>query len=445
MTNKVTSGVIRADEAAALFGVLASYDALVLAVSGGCDSLALLHLICSWAQRPAIVHVVTVDHALRVEAAAEAALVGNVAQSLSLPHATLVWSGDKPSAGLIAAARDARYERLATYAESLDVQGKVAVVTAHHADDQVETMLMRLARGSGVSGLAGMAPVRLLGRSGRVELVRPFLEIAKDRLQATLKARGIDWTDDPTNRDDRFERVRVRQAIATLAAAGIDLSAACQSAARLRRADAALNAAADQLLAEASQSLPVEAAGVLTMFERAQLTRSPEDIRLRAVAKAIARHGGLTPPPQLGELEDLILELARRPRTRMTLGGCIVSAGPHAIRVYREYGRITHTLPLLPGQTGVWDGRFQIASQSGVGAAGHPPLLIRALGPAGLSQISDQDRDSLPLTAKVAHATPAVFRGETLLFAPYVHKPCAINAAGTANLTITRVEPLVVA
>src|SRR5882757_8202540 len=228
---------ISAREARRLFADLKSAPALVLAVSGGPDSVALMWLAARWrrslARGPKLV-VVTVDHGLRPEAAREAREVKRQATALALTHRTLRWRGAKPKTGLPAAARDARYRLLAEAARSY---GATHILTAHTRDDQAETLLMRLLRGSGIAGLSAMA--RETGRDG-VTLVRPLLSIAKSRLVATLGKAGIEYADDPTNRDTAFTRPRLRGLLPMLAAEGGDARGLARLAARLARANEAV-------------------------------------------------------------------------------------------------------------------------------------------------------------------------------------------------------------
>src|ERR1700720_953862 len=188
---------ISAQAAKRLFADWKAAPAIVLAVSGGPDSIALMWLAAPWrrtlARGPRLV-AVTVDHGLRAEAKAEARDVKRLARALDLPHRTMRWTGAKPKTGLPAAARAARYRLLAQAARS---HGATHILTAHTRDDQAETLLMRMLRGSGIAGLAAMA--RETERGG-VALARPLLDVSKSRLVATHKKAKIGFADDPTNR-----------------------------------------------------------------------------------------------------------------------------------------------------------------------------------------------------------------------------------------------------
>ena len=182
---------------------------------------------------------VTVDHGLRAEAAREARDVKRLARSLDLPHRTMRWTGAKPKTGLPAAARAARYRLLAQAARA---NGATHILTAHTRDDQAETLLMRMLRGSGIAGLAAMA--RQSERDG-VLLARPFLHVSKSQLVATLKKAKVGFADDPTNRDLNFTRPRIRAVMPVLAAEGGDARNLARLASRLARANAAVEVLVD--------------------------------------------------------------------------------------------------------------------------------------------------------------------------------------------------------
>src|SRR6185369_13682921 len=213
---------VTATEARALFADLKGRPALLLAVSGGPDSTALMVLAARWRDalkaKPKLI-AVTVDHGLRKDAKAEAAAVARLARKLKIAHRTLRWRGKKPATGLQQAARTARYRLLAEAARDV---GASHVLTAHTLDDQAETVLIRMSRGSGLTGLAAMARAAAVPGASELVLVRPLLDIAKARLIATLRAAKLPFADDPSNRDPRFTRARIRSLMPTLAVEGHD-------------------------------------------------------------------------------------------------------------------------------------------------------------------------------------------------------------------------------
>src|SRR5258705_11724283 len=336
---------ISAQNAKRLFADWKAAPAIVLAVSGGPDSIALMWLAARWrstlARGPRLV-AVTVDHGLRAEAAAEAREVKRLARILDLPHRTLRWNGAKPRTGLPAAARAARYRLLAQAARA---HGATHVLTAHTRDDQAETLLMRMVRGSGIAGLAAMA--RESEREG-VLLARPFLSVSKSQLIATLKKAKIDFADDPTNRDLNFTRPRIRTVMPILAAEGGDTRNLARLASRLARANAAVEVLVDgaeryfaQRDREASHpGFDAKAFDVKTFDARA-FAAMPEEIRLRLLLRAIDRFG-YEGPAELGKVETLLSALDRAAaektagrgvRLKQTLAGALVSLIDGRIRV----------------------------------------------------------------------------------------------------------------
>jgi tRNA(Ile)-lysidine synthase len=334
---------ISAREAKGLFADLKALPAIVLAVSGGPDSVALMWLMARWrralSKGPRLV-AVTVDHGLRPEAAREARNVKALARALDLEHRTLRWTGDKPRSGVPAAARAARYRLLAKAARGA---GARHVLTAHTRDDQAETLLMRLLRGSGIAGLSAMA--RESERDG-VVLARPFLDVPKARLIATLSKAGIAFADDPTNRDPIFTRPRLRALLPALAAEGGDAQSLARLAARFARANAAielLTDGAERYLALKGSAAPERHA---RDFDAAAFAAMPEEIRLRLLTRAINRFGH-EGPAELGKVEALLARLNRALaarvgkgaaraagiRLKQTLAGALVSLTQRRLRI----------------------------------------------------------------------------------------------------------------
>jgi tRNA(Ile)-lysidine synthase len=245
-----------------------------IAVSGGPDSLALLLLAA--AARPDKIEAASVDHALREGSREEAEMVASVCARLGVPHAILTaeWD-DKPVTALQERARDERYRLLAGWAKDRQLD---AIATAHHVDDQAETLLMRLARGAGVRGLAGMRSVAVVPGSD-LALLRPLLGWRRAELEQIVVGAALEPARDPSNEDDHYERVRVRRALGQ--ADWLDPQALAASAAHLGEAEAALEWAADQEWARAVTDSATQIAY--------RPTDAPPEIRRRVVARAIAR------------------------------------------------------------------------------------------------------------------------------------------------------------
>jgi tRNA(Ile)-lysidine synthase len=403
-------------EADAAFEQLAKFDHVVLAVSGGPDSMALLVLAAEWRQRrgggPPSLSAATVDHRLRPEASREAEFVARESFRLGLPHATLPWTDEKPLSGIPDAARQARYRLLEAHARSLRT-GTVAVVTAHHLDDQAETFAMRLARGAGVTGLAAMPAERPLLEGSTVRLLRPLLPFPKSRLIATLEARGVPYVDDPTNRDSRYERARIRHALLpALEATGISAAALATSARRLGDAEAALHYAEERFTATLALSFGNE---VFAAFDRDAFRKGPALLRQRLIARLIARYGGASERPELSEIEDLAARLQREEKSTATLGGAIVSSGTRFIRVWREAGRLAQSdLMLAPGESRTWDRRFVVRRAP----EAISPVRVRPLGPENYVMIAGRLIPGRRPPARAVHALPSFWNGDDLVAVP---------------------------
>jgi tRNA(Ile)-lysidine synthase len=355
-------GAVGEAEADALFADLAAEPALVLAVSGGPDSTALLYLVARWcaSRQPAPrLTAVSIDHGLRPEAQREAAAVKSLSEKLGVEHRTMRWRGAKPLAGVQEAARMARYRLLRSAACRVRAR---CVLTAHTLDDQAETVLFRMARGSGLAGICGMAhrvpidnlttaagqpvdavhSVRSAERSGEskpVVLVRPLLDVPKARLIVTLQEAGIAYADDPSNTDPRFARSRLRKLMPALADEGLTSSCLVRLARRLRRSEAAHEAVVEW----AARRLGLGPDTRVLELNRADWMELPAEIALRLLGRAIGAIG-TEGPVEFGKLEALNETLGAAltegaPRFRRTLAGAMISLQKNCIIIEQEPAR----------------------------------------------------------------------------------------------------------
>ena len=327
---------VSASEVTSLFSGLQSLPVLVLAVSGGPDSTALMVMAAQWRDsletKPKLV-AVTVDHGLRKESKAEAAAVARLARKLDIAHRTSRWTGRKPKTGLQEAARLTRYRLLGRAARKA---GATHILTAHTLDDQGETVLIRMSRGSGLSGLGAMQRISVVPQNEELFVVRPLLEIPKARLIATLNAAGISYADDPSNRDPRFTRARLRGLMHLLAEEGLDAAQLARLARRLKRADVAIEKAVERAVTELFVELPGAPAIAIELRRFADL---PAEVALRLLGRAVARVGD-EGPVELGKLEALKTALdeaqnSPKNRFRRTLAGAIVTLKDPQILVER--------------------------------------------------------------------------------------------------------------
>ena len=319
-----------------VFASLKGLKGLVLAVSGGPDSLALMLLAAQWraeGDAPPL-HVATVDHGLRPDSASEAEKVAEWAQAHNLSHQILVWSGAKPARRLQERAREARYDLLFAHARSL---GAEAVVTAHHADDQFETLLFRLLRGSGVAGLAAMAPLQIM--PGGL-LARPFLALPKQALVDFCRSRNQAFFEDPSNLNPAFARTRLRVLAGPLDEMGFSRVMATRLAARARKADEAVDWAARAIFFRLAVPPPNDheiGPNFSQTFDLSRLDDAPQagferflSLAISNVAQAGADEAvfATKTPLRLDRLERVAEKLrsagAKGENFRSTLGGCLL-------------------------------------------------------------------------------------------------------------------------
>lgn len=303
-----------------LFSSLDEATAIVVAVSGGPDSTALMHLLARWSaprSGPPLL-IATVDHGLRPESADEARFVAREAAALGLAHRTLVWPGAKPDTGLQEAAREARYGLLVDLARS---EGASHLVTAHTLDDQAETVLMRMARGSGLAGLAGMRAER--DRDGIIH-ARPLLACPKSALTGLCEREGWAFVTDPSNRNELFARVRWRRLMPALAEEGLTAERLARLAERAARAEEALDAKAADALVLAGAERDGEELG----FDAGRLAREPFEIALRMLSLALVGIGLSLDASRLHRLEACTRRLREAARDgealRLTIAGALV-------------------------------------------------------------------------------------------------------------------------
>lgn len=375
-----------------VFGTQGLPRALGVAVSGGSDSLALLHLLHEWGRVPLV--VATVDHGLRRESADEAAQVRAVCTGLGLAHDTLHWRGWDGSGNLQDQARRARYGLLSGWAATRAL-GDVAL--GHTLDDQAETFLMGLSRSSGLDGLTGMRPAFL--RAG-TRFHRPLLTIRRQTLRDYLTGLGVGWADDPTNDDEQFDRIKARRALAALAPLGIEPETLARSIANLQ---STRDGIAASLAGWASQNVTQDAGDLLIAIDA--FLALPTDFARRMLNAALRWISGADYPPRSAPVMQM-LDTQRRHAT--TLHGCLIDFRPPVIRISREPEAVRRADAVAT--TEIWDGRWQLNGPH----AGD--LKIRALGAAGLRECPDWRATGRPRASLVA--SPAIWRGETLVSAP---------------------------
>ncbi|NVO57179.1 tRNA lysidine(34) synthetase TilS [Rhodobacteraceae bacterium B1Z28] len=368
---------------------------LGVAVSGGGDSVALMHLLQGIAQREsARLFVITVDHGLRSEAAHEAKVVAEQAAQLGLSHETLRWGGWDGAGNLQDRARQARYSLLTDWARGKDIS---AVALGHTADDQAETVLMRLGRAAGVTGLAAMPFQR---HRGGIELLRPMLGITRQRLRDYLTEIGVGWIEDPSNQDNRFDRIKAREALSNLEVLGIMPETLSRVAENLAQAREALALFAQE---SARKVARVEAGDILV--DRVGFAALPDEIRRRILVGAVLWIAGRGYPPRqtaIDQAEEALLH-----GRAGAIGGCLLIPQGHNMWICREF-KAVEGLTVAAGAQ--WDGRWILTGPATAGAR------ISALGESGLQCLPDWRAIGRPRLA--LKSSPAVWQGDALLAAP---------------------------
>ena len=393
---------------------------VAVAVSGGSDSLALCLLADRWAQaRGGTVFALTVDHGLRPEAGAEADQVRRWLAVRAISHRTLRWTGARRTGATQAEARAARFALLTGWCRRA---GVLHLLLGHQREDQAETALQRLVHGSGIEGLAAMAPVRLaMEPDGRgVRLLRPLLSVPRDALTATLAHWNQPWIDDPTNRDARHGRPRLAAALAQLGSEGLSAARLARVAARAADDRAALDRLCTDLLAGCAHPAP---AGFVTL-DLKMLRRAQPALALRALGRVVTTVSGTPHPPRLERLERLAQRLIYDDVKATTLGGCrLIPQRNERVVVCREPAAASEVLSLKPGDRALWDRRFVVS----LGRSAEPGrFLVRRLGTDGLAQARATTRaagaplrtDCVPAPARPA--LPALFDLDGPLAAPHL-------------------------
>jgi tRNA(Ile)-lysidine synthase len=350
-----------------IFDGLTGFSRVAVAVSGGSDSMALLRLVADWRSQPngpREIYALTVDHGLRLDSAAEAENVSIWCAGLGVNHMTLRWQGEKPTSGLQAKARTARYDIMSEWCREQRVP---IVMTAHTADDQAETVSMRQQRTNTDRSLAAIWPEN---EWRGIKLLRPLLAVRRETLRDYLRGLGQTWVEDPSNANPVFERVRVRNALAEQDVGPLH-AVAVSAQARVRLADAELQSWLEDYVTVDDYAVIRLPRATLQILKTAQI--------IDVMAWALSA-GGDGQTPERANVEAIAAWLVDGRENRRSASGAIVSARRHVIEIMREPGRIRSRFVETP-ESGrvVFDDRFEVTAPPGskVGPMGPPPLLKR--------------------------------------------------------------------
>ena len=433
LTKSPEAAPVTADDFSARLAALGVDQDFAIAVSGGRDSMALARLAAIYGKTKGLrVTALTVDHGLRPESSDEAAQVARWCKAAGLVHRILAWDGEKPTTGIQNAARRARYKLLAGAANDIGIE---TILTAHSADDQAETVFMRLARGAGPTGLAAMRAIGHVAAAGGrpVRLVRPLLSISRAQLTATVAEFEQAFVDDPSNDDPGYERIRTRALLAALQEQGLlTQTELLRTATRMQDAAQLLRAQEDALL----QSLGgcfYQWGGIAVDLERAsQTSKNAVHGLCRRVIYAV---GGQDYAPDIeaaGKAFHQVIE-----KGAATLGGALLKSHQQRLWFLREpaalLGRagIQKLMPLqvAPEGNALWDNRFVISAPMGGDNVEIEPLGARENPSAG----AYFRQFGAPEDAR--RTIPGVYRKGALIGAPYA---LSSNSGGVRFTSLCR-------
>jgi tRNA(Ile)-lysidine synthase len=384
---------------------------VAVAVSGGPDSTALALLLHTWAKaRHGEVIGLTIDHRLREGSGDEAKATAQFLSSHGLTHGILHWEHETPPQSAIhASARKARYELLLANCRREKIP---YLFLAHHADDQAETILMRLSRSTGIDGLAGMAARR---EQDGVQLIRPLLPVRKSRLEATCVARGWNFVRDPSNHWERFTRTRLRGMQQALSKAGLTTDRLSEIAREAGAARAYLESACNEWL-QANASLNIY--GVVSLAYEAWQELAYA-MRLRVLSRALMAVGGSEYPPRGASLERLAAHLMRGQPRHHTLSGCHIEMREDTLFFTREEGTADEAVELRHLTAfRRWDNRFIFFIDPNLDREG---LTVRRLGQISRNMLMKKDAERVAaLPACMRGGLPGIFRDSVLVWVPEI-------------------------
>ena len=376
-------------------------DTLGVAVSGGSDSLSLLYLINSWSNKKNLkIVILTVDHNLRNGSADEALYVGELCNKLGLIHKTLFWDHKDIEGNLSASAREARYRLMQN-----SIPSDAILITGHTLDDQAETFLMRLRRGSGVDGLASMAEQSYLsfGNDG-ITIFRPLLDFERQTLRKILKFYKVDWIEDPTNNDQSFERVRVRDLLARFVEIGIDKNTIGRTALLMQSAKTALNHFASDCYEKFGSCDNGD-----IIFDFSEFSKQPLDVKRRLISAAQKWISNQKYRPRLSQVDALINSIDEK--VTFSGSGTICYFHNNSIRITREANACV--CEIEASNDVIFDRRWKLIALENC-----KDLTIKCLGEDGYTLLEPGIRKKIPY--KTIIALPALFNDNNLINFPFI-------------------------
>ena len=384
---------------------------IALAVSGGPDSTAMMQIAAlSKKLKNSNVTVIVIDHGLREESKNEANIVCKNAKLLGFKFKILKWNGVKPKTRVQEIARKTRYKLMTSWCKKKGIE---KLFLAHHLDDQVETFLMRLGKGSGVDGLAVMDFVT---ETSSLKLVRPFLEIPKTRFIEILGITNLEWISDPSNFNSDYKRSRIRKILPILSKEGINSKQIGLVIKRMRSAKDALNSQTNTLLKKYLSNVDNVAYFLNKEFFK---DTKEKEILLRALEKIFMNISGSIYPPRRNKLENILSWILENNNVKAkTLTGVVVRKRKSEFIFYREPDDCYKSVNIRPltSRYSCWDDRFFLKANKSNN------LQIRALGDVGITILKEekilkrQGFQNVPLSAW--KTVPGVWSKKRLISVP---------------------------
>jgi tRNA(Ile)-lysidine synthase len=384
-------------------------EVVAIAVSGGSDSMALVLLANRFAAEKLLkIIALTVDHGLRPEAFDEALAVQKWLSSRGIEHHILKWEGDKKSSNIQAEARAARYRLMQDFCRKKNIN---TLLVAHNKEDQAETVLLRLMRGSGVDGLSGMDEV---AEDGGFRILRPLLGVEKKYLRQFLQEQGQEWVEDPSNQNDKYARVNVRRFIENADEPELLVNRLVDTAENMRRSRDFIEKTVMQMMADVADIRPEG----YCVIDIPKFLRLHEEAAYRILADVVKKIGGEYYRPRFEKLQNLYDNFKQKEFDDCTLGGCSIYASQKKdesgfVFVTREMADIADDVPVQNSEKFIWDNRFECRAFAKVAN-----LRLGALKRGGFAGIEDKITSYLP--KRVIYSLPAFMTLEKVVAVPHI-------------------------
>jgi len=383
---------------------------IAIGVSGGSDSLALVLLANSWAKMPIV--AITVDHKLRKESEYEAQQVSRWLEKYNIQHHILNWEGDKPDSNIQSNARDARYKLMTEFCKANKIKN---LLIAHNKEDQAETLLIRLMRGSGLEGLCGMSDEVIINQT---RTLRPLLDTKKEDLRSYLRSLRQGWVEDPSNENDKFTRVQVRNFIKSSPEPDLLVSRLVNTCSNLQKSN---NYISEKISQEMAKIVDIKPEGYC-ILDIKEFKSLHEESAVKILSKLIKYTGGDYYKPRYEKICNLYEKITSG-EYNATLGGCEIfqskkQSEENKLLIVKELSATASPINIFSESSIVWDGRFDCSLKR----VEENIYSVCAIGENGLSTITKDSKElkKLKVPKKVIFTLPALKTLENIVAAPHI-------------------------